>query len=156
MSPAPEVALKLFPATVLPAIVLIACAAACAPVAPPLSVSNAIYRAPLGASGVGVAYVSITSARPDRIVAVSSPLAAAVEMHASMDAVGQSRMERLESVPLPAGEPVIFAPRGMHFMVFSPQNIPAGATFPIQIELESGVKEVVAFQPAPAGAAAGK
>ena len=116
-----------------------------------LTVANAEYRAPLGASGVGVAYFSVTSARADRIVAVSSPQAASVEMHGSVNAGGQASMKRLETVLLPAGETVTFGPKGMHLMVFEPKPQAAGATFPIQITLKSGRMETILFHPALSG-----
>ncbi len=122
--------------------------AACGQGGASLRVTGAEYRAPLGATGVGVAYFSVKSDKADRIIGVSSPQAASVEMHGSMSAGGQSSMKRLETVPLPAGETVIFAPKGMHLMVFDPKPLPEGATFPIQIELESGRSETIVFHPA--------
>ncbi len=118
---------------------------ACGGSAESLTVDNATYRAPLTDGGVGVAYFSITSATADRITGLSSPNAGRIEMHATVTKDGMASMERLDSVELPAGQTVIFAARGLHLMVFSPQPVAPGATFPIQIELESGRKEAVSF-----------
>jgi copper(I)-binding protein len=60
-------------------------------------------------------------------------------------------MKRLDSLDLPAGQTVTFGPKGMHLMVFDPQPLAAGATFPIQIELESGRSETVPFHPVLSG-----
>jgi copper(I)-binding protein len=61
-------------------------------------------------------------------------------------------MHRLESVPLPAGKTVTFAPGGMHLMVFSPRLGEAEREFPITIELESGTRKTVSFRTSgPAG-----
>lgn len=119
--------------------------AACAP-AESLSIRNAEFRPPFGSSGVGAAYFTIRSAKPDRIVAISSSEAAAVEIYSSVTEGGMMSMKRLESVPLPAGKAVEFAPGGMHLMVFSPRLNDVETSIPITIELELGVSRTVAFQ----------
>lgn len=117
-----------------------------------LAVDDAIYRPPLVEGGVGVAYFSITSTVADRIVRVSSPDAASIEIHASgTSAAGVASMQKLDSVELPAGERVTFGPGGLHLMVFSPRPLQANATFPIQITLESGREETVSFRGADGG-----
>lgn len=113
-----------------------------------LTVEDAIYRAPLTDGGVGVAYFSITSSTADRITGVSSPQADRIEMHNTVTTDGLASMERLDSVELPAGQTVTFAARGLHLMVFSPQAVAPGATFPIQIKLESGRNETISFSQA--------
>jgi periplasmic copper chaperone A len=117
-----------------------------------LAVEKAEYRPPLGVTGIGVAYFSVTSDRTDKIIGLSSPQADRVEIHATVTDGAQMSMKRLDSVDLPAGQLVIFEPRGMHLMVFGPRPLAAGATFPIQIELESGRSETVEFHPALIGA----
>ncbi len=126
--------------------------AACGQGAAPLTVENTQYRAPLGASGIGVAYFSITSPEADRIIGVSSPQADHIEMHTSVSEGTQVSMKRLQEVELPAGKPVVFGPNGMHLMVFAPKPLAEGATFPIQIELQSGRSETFLFHPALSGA----
>lgn len=111
-----------------------------------LKVEDARYRAPLVDGGTGVAYFSITSPAADRIVGVSSPQAQTVEIHESMSAGGMAGMQMVASVELPAGETVTFGPGGLHLMVISPQPMAAGATFPIQIDLESGRSETISFR----------
>lgn len=111
-----------------------------------LVVAGAEYRPPLGATDIGVAYFTITSAKADRIVAVGSPEADSVEIHASVINNGRSSMQRLESVGLPAGKPVEFTPGGMHLMVFSPHPVPGDTAFPITIELQSGASRTISFE----------
>lgn len=125
--------------------------AACGQGAASIAVDDTQYRAPLGASGIGVAYFSITSPEADRIVGVSSPQADHIEMHTSVSEGTQVSMKRLYEVELPAGKPVIFGPNGMHLMVFSPKPLADGATFPIQIDLQSGRSETFSFHPALSG-----
>lgn len=125
--------------------------AACGQALSPLVVDDALYRPPLGESGIGVAYFSVTSPVADRIVGISSPEAGRVEMHTSVMSGDQVSMQRLYEVELPAGKPVVFGPNGMHLMVFAPKALAAGATFPIQIELQSGRSETFLFHPALSG-----
>lgn len=114
-------------------------------------IGDAEYREPLGASGIGVAYFSVMSPAADAIVGVSSPQAERIEMHASVTEGTQTSMKRQERVDLPAGETVTFGPGGLHLMVFQPEPLQPGATFPIQIDLQSGRRETVRFHPAPIG-----
>ncbi len=89
---------------------------------------------------------TIESPVADRITEVSSPLARAVEMHASVNAGGVMRMQRLETLDLPAGEAIIFQPGGMHLMIFDPEQVSAEKTFPITFVLESGRNLSVPFR----------
>lgn len=117
-----------------------------------LTVEDALYRAPLAAGAPGVAYFSITSNVADRIVAVSSPAAKAVEIHESATGEGgMAGMKMTPSVALPAGKTVKFAPGGLHLMVIEPHPLAANATFPIQITLESGRTETISFGDATTG-----
>ena len=122
--------------------------AACEPAGPvePLSIEHAEFRPPLGSSGIGAAYFTIRSETADRIVAVSSSLADAVEIHASVTNGDRVTMQRLETVELPAGKTVKFEAGSMHLMVFSPRGEASAKAFPITIELQSGAKETVAFE----------
>ena len=119
--------------------------AACGGSTTSLTVDDATYRAPLTDGGLGVAYFSITSSTADRITGVSSPQAERVEIHNSVSKDGLATMERVDSVELPAGQTVAFAPRGLHLMVFSSQPAEPGATFPIQITFQSGRNETFPF-----------
>lgn len=128
--------------------------AACGPqkAEAPLSVEHTQFTPPLGATGIGAAYFTIRSAKADRIVAVSSPAADKIEIHASVTKGTSVSMQRLETVELPAGKTVKFEPGGMHLMVFSPRSEAAARAFPITIELQSGTKEIVAFEKVEGGA----
>ena len=99
--------------------------AACGQASTQLVVDDAQYRPPLGETGIGVAYFSVTSPVEDRIVGVSSPEADRIEVHASVMKGDQVAMERLHEVELPAGKPV---------------------------ELQSGRSETFLFHPALSGA----
>lgn len=116
-----------------------------------ITVTDPSYRPPLGLTGIGVAYFSVTSDTADRIIGVSSPEASSIEMHGSVSDGRQTVMRRLEAVDLPAGRTVTFGPKGMHLMVFGPKPLAEGATFPIQIKLQSGRSETIAFHHALTG-----
>lgn len=119
--------------------------AACSGPAPRLSVEDARYRPPLTEGGMGVAYFSITSATDDKLIALSSPQAGRIDMHASVSKDGLAVMERRESVELPAGKRVDFRPGGLHLMVMSPQSVDKAATISIQMTLQSGYRQTIPF-----------
>ncbi len=124
--------------------------AACTPAGP--LVQRPQFQPPLGSSGIGAAYFTIRAPKADRIMSVSSPEADAVEIHASVTRDGRVSMERLETVELPAGKTVAFAPGGMHLMVFSPKDQTGKTSFPITIELQSGTTLTVPFAETTGGA----
>lgn len=111
-----------------------------------VTVEQAEFRPPLGASGIGVAYFTIRSARDDRILSVSSPQADSIEIHATVTNGNSVSMERLDSVEIPAGKTIVFEPGGMHLMVISPRLTAPEAPFPITIELQSGASPEVEFR----------
>ena len=117
-----------------------------------VAVSKAEFHPPLGSTGIGAAYFSIQSNKKDRIVAVSSSEADKIEIHASVIEGSSVHMEQRKAVDLPAGQAIAFAPGGMHLMVFAPHENEAETTFPITIELESGLKKTVPFHKFRAGA----
>jgi periplasmic copper chaperone A len=126
--------------------------AACSPAADKiteLTASNAMIAAPRGISGVTAAYVTLVSPADDRIIAVSSPDARAVEMH-EMTMMGEGsgammQMRKLDGLDLAANKPVRFAQGGLHIMVFDPKTLAPGATFPIIFQLKSGTTKTIAF-----------
>jgi copper(I)-binding protein len=111
-----------------------------------ITIEDARFRPPLGSTGIGVAYFSIRSANADRIVAVTSPEADSVEIHASVTEGGNVSMQKLDGVDLPAGKTVKFEAGGMHLMVFSPRVSGDALTFPITIELQSGDTRTTLFK----------
>lgn len=109
-------------------------------------IEDAVFRPPLGASDVGAGYFTIRSPEDDRIVSVTSPQAAAIEIHATVTHGNSVSMARLDSVELPAGKTVVFESGGTHLMVFSPRTAGPEAAFPITIELQSGARHEVDFK----------
>jgi hypothetical protein len=118
----------------------------CGPGQSGIAIEDAEFRPPLGATGIGVAYFTIRSDKADRIVSVSSPAADSVEIHVSVTEGGNVSMRRVEEVNLPAGEAVRFESGGLHLMVFSPRLNGEDPTFPITIELQSGLRRTAPFR----------
>ena len=121
--------------------------AACAPGPPGAGVElkEGSYRPPLGSSGLGVAYGVLKSDRDEVVVALSSSAAERVELHATREENGFSRMVRLERLDLPAGEAVRLEPQGLHLMVIRPADLAPGAPLPVTLTLQSGVTLTVEF-----------
>jgi periplasmic copper chaperone A len=75
-------------------------------------------RATPGAASNGAIYLSLSNHGEDTaIIAAASPAAKAAGLHGHEMDGDMMRMRALESVPLPAGETVTFAPGGLHIML---------------------------------------
>lgn len=71
-----------------------------------------------GMTGVGYLSVNNSGARPDVLLAVESPVAAKVEIHASTSTNGVTRMSRLkDGVRVPANGSARLEPGGIHIML---------------------------------------
>ena len=79
----------------------------------------------------------LTSSGDARLVAGSSPVASAVEIH-EMRMVGDTmRMRAVDALPLPAGKAVELKPGGWHVMLLGlKQPLKAGDTVPVTLVVE--------------------
>lgn len=119
---------------------LAACAASLALAAPP-AISGAWVRATPPGAKTGAAYLTIANdGTADTLLAATSPAARTVELHTHVADDGLSRMQRLDAVPLPAGETVHFEPGGLHLMLID-----------IAAPLVAGERVTLALQFAKAG-----
>lgn len=58
------------------------------------------------------------SDRPDRLISVATPVAAAARVHRSqVDAQGRATMAAVDGLPVPAASKVRFSPGGLHIML---------------------------------------
>ena len=73
--------------------------------------------APQGQNGVIYLEIRNGGAVDDRLIGVSMPLAEKVELHRSTMEDGIHRMEKVESIVVPAGGTVELAPGGLHVML---------------------------------------
>lgn len=117
-----------------------------------ITIENATVRPPPGGVTTGAGYMTIRNAgaTPDRLLGARSPQARVIELHTHREVEGVMRMERVESVEVPAGGKVRFATGGLHLMVFG--FAPAGEATPIILRFEKAGEVTVTFTSAPVGA----
>ena len=109
-----------------------------------LEVSNAWARATPAKAENGVAYLTIRSPTPDRLVSVSSPVAKKAELH-TMEMAGMvMKMRPLAGLDIPAGQPVTLKPGGEHIMLMGLGGpLQEGQSFPLTLTFEkAGTREV--------------
>jgi copper(I)-binding protein len=109
-----------------------------------LEVSNAWARATPPKAETGIAYLTIRSPTPDRLVSVSSPVAKKVELN-TMEMSGMvMKMRPVASLDIPAGQPVTLKPGGEHIMLTGLSGpLREGQSFPLTLTFEkAGTREV--------------
>jgi periplasmic copper chaperone A len=137
--------------------ILIAALALPATAAPSrLSVSDAWSRPATGVNGAGFMTLTNRGSNAESLVAASSPAAARVEIHATSLSGGMASMEKLASVPVPAGGEVTFKPGGKHLMLMGLKRpLKPGDRFPITLTFASGAKVEATFSVGVSAPAAG-
>jgi copper(I)-binding protein len=109
-----------------------------------LEVSNAWARATPAKAENGIAYLTIRSPTPDRLLSVSSPVAKKAELN-TMEMSGMvMKMRPLASLGIPAGQPVTLKPSGEHVMLMGLNGpLREGQSFPLTLTFEkAGAREV--------------
>lgn len=84
----------------------------------------------------GAAYLVIDNRgdQEDRLLEVRTPIAGHAELHEHVHQDGLMKMQRLDTLPLPAGDRVSFKPGGYHIMLFDlKQPLNAGEHFPLTL-----------------------
>ena len=118
-----------------------------------ITLQDAHARIVFGAK-VGAAYLRVTngSTEPDRLVAVSTPMASKAELHSVIDDNGVMKMRLVEGIALKPGETVELKPGGLHVMLMDIQpGLKPGDTIPLTLTFEkAGVKSVSASVDKPA------
>ena len=91
----------------------------------------------------------------DRLLSVATPHAGKAELHEHLHADGLMKMQQVQSVEIPAGGEVKFAPMGYHVMLFNlKQQAKDGERFPLTLTFEKAGQlevEVAVHKEAPAG-----
>jgi copper(I)-binding protein len=109
------------------------------------------------------AYFVITNNGPDadRLEAVDSPIAGAAQLHEHINQNGLMKMQHVETVNIPAGGAVTFAPMAYHVMLLDLKDrtrLIDGQTFPLNLHFQKAgdltVDVVVLKQPPDAAAPA--
>lgn len=90
--------------------------------------------APQKATG---AFMQLTSPKPVKLVAASSPVAGMVEIHEMKMDDGVMKMRAVDALPLPAGQAVALKPGSYHVMLMGLKGqIKAGETVPLTLTVE--------------------
>lgn len=102
-----------------------------------VKVSDQWIRATVPQQGSSGAFMSLRSATAARLVEASTPVAERVELH-TMRMEGQTmRMEKVDSITLPANKVVELAPGGYHVMLFGlKRQLKDGEAVPLTLVLE--------------------
>jgi periplasmic copper chaperone A len=95
-------------------------------------------RPSAGAATTGAAYLTVTdNGRPDRLVGVSTPVAAEAQVHETIDDNGIMKMRPVAGIPLEPGKPVTLKPGGYHVMMTGLKNpLKPGDSFPLTLTFE--------------------
>jgi periplasmic copper chaperone A len=103
-----------------------------------IMVEQAWARASAGNATTGAAYVTVVGgSEPDRIVAVSTSVAATAEVHESFTDNGVMKMRAVAALPIPAGKTVTFSPGGYHVMLTGLKRpLVAGESFALTFRFE--------------------
>ncbi|GGJ97635.1 copper chaperone PCu(A)C [Pseudomonas matsuisoli] len=74
---------------------------------------------------------------PDRLLAVETAIAGRAELHEHVHAGDMMKMQKVDSVVIPAGGEITFAPSGYHVMLFDlKQPLRSGDRFPLTLHFE--------------------
>jgi copper(I)-binding protein len=105
--------------------------------APLLEAKNPWVRAPVAGQPAVAAYMELVSAETAALVAVTSPVAARVEIHRTALEGGVMRMRPVERLELPAGQPVRLVPGGVHLMLMElARPLKPGEKVPLRLVVE--------------------
>lgn len=106
-----------------------------------ISVTDAWARATVPGQQVSGAFMHIQSDADARLVGVSSPAVARVEVHEMKMDGDVMRMREVGAIDLPKGKTVALEPGGFHLMLMNPNKpIAAGDVVPLTLVVESGGK----------------
>jgi copper(I)-binding protein len=99
-----------------------------------------------GVNGAGYMTVTNRGTAPDTLTAIESPAAKKVEMHRSSMSGGLMSMQKIDSVLLPPGKAITFAPAGYHVMLVGLTKAQkAGDVVPATLVFASGARLKIEF-----------
>ena len=104
-----------------------------------ISVEHVWARASPKGSRTGAAYVTLVNSgtSDDRLLSVSSPSAASIEIHSHTNDNGVMKMELRPAIELRAGAAVTLKPGGMHLMMIGlKQQLKEGDNVPMTLTFE--------------------
>ena len=102
-----------------------------------VTVATPWVRTTVAQQSTTAAYLTITSAQGGKLVSASSPVAAAVDVHEMKMEGDLMKMRMVDSLSLPAGQPVEFKPNGYHLMMTGLKApLKVGDVVPIKLVVE--------------------
>ena len=102
-----------------------------------VEIKDAWARATPGKAENGAAYLTIETPAPDKLVAVSSPAAKKTTLHTMTMDGGVMKMRPLDGLDVPANQPVMLKPGGIHIMLQGlNEPLQAGKSFPLTLTFE--------------------
>lgn len=104
-----------------------------------LHIDHPWSRALPPAAKAGAAYLTIDNRgeQAERLLQVSTPIAANAEMHEHIHQDGLMKMQQVDTLLLPAGNSISFKPGSYHIMLFDlKQPLVAGERFPLTLHFE--------------------
>jgi copper(I)-binding protein len=125
--------------TILAGLALAAALAAAAASAGELSVTGAWSRSTPPGAKVGVVYFTLKNdtKKSDRLLKLSTPVAAGVEVHRTEVLDGIARMREVAVLHVDAGQTLEFGPGGLHVMLTGVRRpLAAGTTFELEMLFE--------------------
>lgn len=118
-----------------------------------VEVRDAWARATPGKTEIGAAYLTVESPIDDRLTSLSTPVASIAQLHTMKMEGGVMKMNRLERLDLPAGQPIKLEPGGTHIMLIGlTDKLRPGQSFPLTLSFEKAGKREVTVSVEKAGA----
>ncbi|HXQ51769.1 MAG TPA: copper chaperone PCu(A)C [Stellaceae bacterium] len=122
-----------------------------------VTVSDAWARATPSGAKTGAAYVTVKNmgTAPDRLVAVSTPVAGVAQLHTMIDDNGVMKMRPVTAIEVKPGASVTLKPGGFHVMLMDlKQPLAEGQSFALTLTFEKAGPVETKVIIAKAGAAA--
>ena len=115
----------------------------------PIRIESPWARATFGGAKTGAAYLTILNQGrvDDRLVAISTPVAAIAELHRTAEEQGTMTMRPVPALELKAGAKITFEPGGYHIMLMKLRApLKEGQTFPLALTFEKAGRIEVAVK----------
>jgi len=112
-------------------------------------------RATIASTGTGAVYLEIdnTGAVADRLIEVSTPVAAMAHLHSTEMQGDMSSMKMMDGLDIPAGGKVVLKPQNQHVMLMGLSNaLKQGTSFPLVLQFEKAGKVEITVPVEAAGA----
>lgn len=123
-------------------LIFFAYSAGCALAANSISINEVWIAEAPPVSGVNAGYLQIINSgeQPLTLLEVTSPVFSKIEIHETVMRDNIAKMQYLQTVEIPAGETLVFAPGGLHLMMFNAkQPLTSGDSVPVSLRFSDGI-----------------